>query len=172
MSQVVRQGAALAEEADKVNNHLHDNYLPGVCSDSPAGHGTLLRAGGNVDRGLEMYYLTVLTLCLYFATISAYLRKTDGGDPSAGDPFVQSHNRDVIHRTSPFSGVSLVSGTIRGQCRHNYQHVDIEVPLVDLDPGDVGLGPHPLILPDVILPDPDIHVAPAPAALVETVCGG
>ena len=43
---------------------------------------------------------------------------------------------------------------------------------MDLDPGDVGLGPHPLILPDVILPDPDIHVAPAPAALVETVrCG-
>ena len=46
------------------------------------------------------------------------------------------------------------------------------VPLVDLDPGDVGLGPHPLILPDVILPDPDVHIAPAPAALVETVCGG
>ena len=69
-----------------------------------------------------MYYLTVLTLCLYFATISSYLRKTDGGYSSAGDPFVQSHNRDVIHRTAPFSGVSLVSGTIRGQCRHNYQH--------------------------------------------------
>ena len=117
-----------------------------------------------------MYYLTVL--CLYFATISSYLRETDGGYPSVGDPFVQSHNRDVVHRTSPFSGVSLVSGTIRGQCRHNYQHGDIEVPLVDLDPGDVGLCPHPLILPDVILPDPDIHVAPAPAALVETVrCG-
>ena len=46
------------------------------------------------------------------------------------------------------------------------------VPLVDLDPGNVGIGPHPLILPDVILPDPDIHVASAPAALVETVrCG-
>ena len=42
-------------------------------------------------------------------------------------------------------------------------------PLVDLDPGDVGLGPHPLILPDVILPDPDVNVAPAPAALVEAV---
>ena len=43
------------------------------------------------------------------------------------------------------------------------------IPLVDLDPGDVGLGPHPLILPDVILPDPDVNVAPAPAALVEAV---
>ena len=43
------------------------------------------------------------------------------------------------------------------------------VPLVDLDPGDVGLGPHPLILPDVILPDPDVNVASAPATLVEAV---
>ena len=41
-----------------------------------------------------------------------------------------------------------------------------------LDPGDVGLGALPLLFLNVVLSDPDVHVASCPARLVETVRRG
>ena len=41
-----------------------------------------------------------------------------------------------------------------------------------LDPGDVGLGALPLLFLNVVLSDPDVHVASRPAGLVKAVRRG